>query len=305
MDSLLTQLAQRVTPRVGRQLSGKLVDLLQQHINDQLLPEVQRQTNALLDSRAAAIAAMSAHLSGLDAGGPLGPIPKSFKKVPEALRCCEPLPADEEVAKAHTIRSIFRVGDSPEAWMNDVICSFRLIKRARTYLEIGTEDRGNLAFVSTLLANDAIIVGVDVKDNPVQDEKLQNFIKPTQTYVPIVGDSRLASTFAAVKDALHGHQLDAVFIDGDHTAHSVLCDYTNSETLIQNNGVILFHDSLWEGGDIYKGVADTLAEINTVDPVYLIDGINPPRRFMRSMWKASLWGVVGVVFARDQRWRQT
>jgi hypothetical protein len=34
MDSLLTQIALRVTPRVGRQLSGKLVDLLQQHIND-------------------------------------------------------------------------------------------------------------------------------------------------------------------------------------------------------------------------------------------------------------------------------
>jgi predicted O-methyltransferase YrrM len=305
MDNLRTLLARRVTPRAGKQPSGDFVDLLQQHINDHLLPEVQRQTNAILDARAAATAAETAHFSGLDAGGPFGPIPRSFSIVPEALRCCEALASADELAEAHAIRSSFAIGNNPEPWMGDVIRAFRLIKGRRTYLEIGTEDRGNLAFASTLLAEDAILIGIDIRDNPIQDDKLRSFIKPTQAYLPIVGDSRLLSTFAPMEAALQGHQLDAVFIDADHTAHSVVCDYTNAEALVQNDGVIMLHDSLWEGGGLYKGTADALAEINTVDPVYLIDATSPPRRFMRAMWKASLWGVVGVVFAWEQRWRQT
>jgi Methyltransferase domain len=305
MDSLLTLLAQRVAPRVGKQLSDDLVDLLQQRINDHLLSEVQRQTNAILDARAVATAAGTAHYSGLDAGGPFGPIPRSFSIVPEALHCCEALASVDEVAEARAIRSSFAIGNNPEAWMGDVIRAFRLIKGRRTYLEIGTEDRGNLAFASTLLADEAILIGIDTRDNPIQDDKLRSLIKPTQTYLSIVGDSRLPSTFAPVEAALQGHQLDAVFIDGDHTAHSVVCDYTNAEAFVQNDGVIMFHDSLWEGGGLYKGTADALAEINTIDPVYLIDATSPPRRFMRAMWKASLWGVVGVVFAREQRWRET
>jgi predicted O-methyltransferase YrrM len=305
IDNLLTLFTRRAKPGADKELFGDLVDLFQRHINDHVLPEVQRQTNAILDARAAATATQTAHYSGLDTGGPFGPIPRSFSIVPEVLRCCEALASDHEVAHTDAIRSSFAIEDSPEAWMGDVIRAFRLIKGRRTYLEIGTEDRGNLAFASTLLADDAILIGVDIQENLIQDEKLVSFIKPTQTYLSIVGDSRLPSTMASVEEALRGDRLDAVFIDGDHTAHSVVCDYTNAEALVQNNGIIFLHDSLWEGDGLHKGTADALTEINNVDPVYLIDATSPPRRFMRPMWKASLWGVVGVVFAREQLWRRT
>ena len=301
LDSLLGRLAVRVAPRVSEQLSAKLVGLLERHVNDTVLPEAQRRAEAIFSDHPNT-ASTAQYVS--QAGGPFGPVPRSFRMVPEALRCCEALAPEEELARVLALRSIFRTGDYPDPWMNDIVRAFRLMRGARTYMEIGTFDRGNLAYASTLLSEDAVIVGVDIRDDPAQDQKLRNFLKPSQTYLPIIGDSRLPSTFASVKDALQGRRVDAVFIDGDHAAHSVLCDYTNSEELVQDDGVILFHDSVWEGDAHYKGVADTLAEINTVDPVYLIDAINPPWRFTRPLWKDEFWGVVGVVLASEQRWRQ-
>jgi hypothetical protein len=304
LDLLLTQLAGQVTPRVGDQLSVQLVSLLERYLNDTLLPEVQRRVDVTLANRPKAAAAEAPNQRGSNVGGPLGPVPRSFRIVPELLRCCGALPAKQELADVLALRNIFRMGDYPDPWMDDIVRAFRLVRGAKTYMEIGTFDRGNLAYASTLLADDAVIVGLDIRDDPVQDEKLRAFIKPSQTYLAIVGDSRLPSTFASVKDALGGREVDAVFIDGDHTAPAVLCDYTNCEALVQDGGVMLMHDSVWEGDADYKGVADALAEINAIDPVYLVDGNNPPLRFMRPPWRGSLWGVVGIVLASEQRWRQ-
>jgi hypothetical protein len=47
---------------------------------------------------------------------------------------------------------------------------------------------------------------------------------------------------------------------------------------------------------MYKGVADALAEIDKLDPLYLIPGERPCYRFMRPMWRDETWGVVAVHF---------
>ena len=93
-------------------------------------------------------------------------------------------------------------------------------------------------------------------------------------------------------------------IDGDHTAYGTMCDYALYESFIADDGLILFHDSVWEGDENYKGVCDALDEISRVDPVYMIDGSNPVRRFTRPLWRDSLWGVIAVIFASDQAWRK-
>ena len=97
--------------------------------------------------------------------------------------------------------------------------------------------------------------------------------------------------------------MDAVFIDGDHTAYGVMSDYARYEGLVGDSGVVLFHDSVWEGTPEHKGSADALCEIDKLDPVYLVDGDAPPRRFIRPMFRNEFWGVVGVVFASEQLWR--
>lgn len=165
----------------------------------------------------------------------------------------------------------------------------------RTYLEVGTFDRGNLAYAAHLLAENAVIIGVDVQAEENRDNLLRQHLKEGQTYISIVGDSRDPATVSKVTSVLgEDRKLDVAFIDGVHTAHAVMCDYVNYGELMESGGLIMFHDSMWEGSSQYKGSADALAEIDRLEPIYLIDAVGPPHRFMRPLWRDDIWGVVGV-----------
>ena len=227
-------------------------------------------------------------------GAPLGPIPRSFLRIPPELMVCNPLASADEIAAASTCRRSFLIDGYERPYMLDIIRAFRMLCNKRIYVEVGTFDRGNLAYVSRLLADDALLIGVDVQAEEIRDVRLKQVIKPNQRYISVIGDSRAPETVSAVAAALDGRRADAVFIDGGHTAHAVLCDYVNYGVLVAHNGLVMFHDSLWEGTDVYKGSADALAEIDKLDPIYLVTGEGPAHRFMRTMWRDEIWGVVGI-----------
>ena len=242
-------------------------------------------------------------LADISIGAPFAPLPRSFYKVDPRLEVTQPLASPEETSKTIEFRSKFRVGDYSDPYVSDVLRAFRLLNGKKFYLEIGIFDRGNLAYLSSILAEDAVLIGVDVQEDEERDELLRSSLKPGQTYYSVIGSSRDAKVVAEVRRILGVNKLDAIFIDGDHTAYGAWCDYALYESFVSNNGVILFHDSVWEGDENYKGVCDALDEISRVEPIYLIDGANPVRRFCRPLWRDSLWGVVAVIFASDQAWR--
>jgi LPS sulfotransferase NodH len=240
----------------------------------------------------------------LDLGAPFWPVPKSFLRIDPRLNGCQPLTTAFEIGEILKLRSKFRVGDYPDPYVNDISRAFRLMRGKKNYLEIGTFDRGNLAYMSTILSDDAMLIGVDTQDEPKRDSILRSFLKPGQTYHSVVGSSRNRQVVDRVRGLIGEERLDGIFIDGDHTAYGALSDYANYESMVSDEGIIFLHDSLWEGNSQYKGVADALEEINRHDQVYLIDGANPCRRFGRVMFRNENWGVVGVVFASDQTWRR-
>lgn len=236
-------------------------------------------------------------------GAPFAPLPRSFYLVDPRLDAAQPLATEAEVSNTVAARARFRVGDYGDPYVADVLRAFRLLRGRRFYLEIGIFDRGNLAYVSSLLADDAVLIGIDVQDDPERDALLRECLKPGQSYHAVIASSRTPQAVEAVRQILAGNCLDAVFIDGDHTAYGALADYALYEEFVASDGIFLFHDSVWEGDSIHKGVCDALDEISRVDPIYLVDGANPVRRFCRPFWRDSLWGVVAVIFASDQRWR--
>jgi|GEM_PF-1025727 len=238
-------------------------------------------------------------------GAPFAPLPRSFFVVDPRLDVVQDLATADEIQNTTNSRAKFRVGDYGDPYLSDVLRAFRLLRGKKFYLEIGIFDRGNLAYVSSLLADDAVLIGIDVEDDPQRDAILRNSLKPGQTYHSVIASSRSPAAVDAVRAILCANRLDAVFIDGDHTAYGALSDYALYEEFVGNDGVFLFHDSVWEGDKIHKGVCDALDEISRVEPVYLVDGSNPVRRFCRPVWRDSLWGVVAVVFASDQVWRSS
>jgi predicted O-methyltransferase YrrM len=236
-------------------------------------------------------------------GAPFAPLPKSFYKVDPRLDVAQPLASATKIAETIKKRAKFRVGNYGDPYVSDVLRAFRLLEGKKFYLEIGIFDRGNLAYIASLLDENATLIGVDVQEDEERDALLRASLKPGQTYHSVIASSRDPRTVVAVRDILGANKLDAIFIDGEHTAYGALCDYALYEEFVSNNGVFLFHDSVWEGDETYKGVCDALDEISRVEPVYMIDSINPVRRFCRPLWRDTLWGVVGVIFASDQKWR--
>lgn len=236
-------------------------------------------------------------------GAPFYPLPRSFYKVDPRLKITQPLASSAEIAGTIERRAKFRVGEYGDPYVADVLRAFRLLQGKKFYLEIGIFDRGNLAHMASLLDANAVLIGIDVQEDLERDALLRASLKPGQTYHPVIASSRSPEAIGAVKAILGEHLLDGVFIDGDHTAYGALADYALYEEFVADDGVFLFHDSVWEGDENYKGVCDALDEISRVEPIYMIDGTNPVRCFCRPFWRDSLWGVVGVIFASDQAWR--
>lgn len=228
-------------------------------------------------------------------GAPHYPKPKAFLDVPDWLEICQPVAQPDDLSACSNVRSSFMLPDFPKPFVYDIVRAFRLLRGAKTYVEVGTFDRGNLAYVASLLADDALIVGVDIQAEETQDAKLRSVLKPGQQYVSVVGNSQDPATVAKVRQTLGNRPLDAVFIDGDHTAYGAMSDYVNYGELVTAGGFVLFHDSLWEGDGKYKGVADALSEIDRLEPIYLVTGNGPIYRFMRPMFRDPLWGIVGVL----------
>jgi SAM-dependent methyltransferase len=221
------------------------------------------------------------------------PIPDEFKITPDDLAICVPLPSESEQEGALKIRREFLIEGQPEPYVDDCVRAFRRLKGLRTYLEVGIFDRGNLAYLSGLLADDALLIGVDSQEDEDKDALLRTKLKPGQQYAFVKGDSRQPETAAAVSEILSGRALDAVFIDGDHTAYGVMCDFTNYRPLVRHGGLMMFHDCLWEGDATFKGACDALAEIDKLTPIYLVPGRGDCRRFMRPLFRDPIWGVVG------------
>lgn len=227
-------------------------------------------------------------------GAPCGPAPASFRRLPARLAICSAPASAQEVKTASFLRRPFLIDGYAAPYVLDIVRAFRLLAGVQTYLEVGTFDRGNLRYVSSLLADDALLIGVDTQEEPKRDAQLRSLLKPGQRYVSIVGDSREPAIIGKVVTALAGAPLQAAFIDGCHTAHAVLCDYANYGDVVAPGGVVMFHDSVWEGDATYKGSADALAEIDKLDPIYLVPGEGSCYRFMRPMFRDPVWGVVGV-----------
>jgi hypothetical protein len=232
-------------------------------------------------------------------------IPASLRLKPATLDICEPLASIDELESATRIRNAFSYAGYGNPWIHDIVRAFRILKGMAVYVEVGTFDRGNLAYASTLLSDNALLIGIDITSAPDKDAQLRSFLKPSQTYISIVGDSRSALVAQELTQTLNGRFIDAAFIDGDHTAAGVASDLCLIEQHLNPlTGLLLFHDALWTGNTSYAGGAEFLASLSALDPLYIIDGSRPIHRYLPACVRAEIWGTVALLRAADQAWRQ-
>ncbi|WP_029922804.1 class I SAM-dependent methyltransferase [Nevskia soli] len=232
-------------------------------------------------------------------------VPKSFFLVPDRLKAANAPVGKDELSSAEPIRQRFLFKNDHSPYLDDVTRAFRLLTGAKTYLEIGIYDRGNLAYVSTLLDPSALIIGLDIQANEEHESRLRQFIKPGQKYEEVIGNSQDDQTVQRVSALLRNRKVDALFIDGDHTAAGALSDYARYADFVNDDGIIFFHDALWEGNEQYKGVSAAMMCIDRLDPVYCIIGAEPVHRYIPPMFRKEVWGCVGVVLPKMMAHRKT
>jgi predicted O-methyltransferase YrrM len=204
--------------------------------------------------------------------------------------------SSEELNHANEIRRKFLLPRDPEPFMVDIVRAMRLLKGRRRYVEVGTYDKGCLAYLSGLLAPDSTLVDVDIDARPAQSKLLREYLPASQSLKTLVVDSTDTATVAAIIEALGGEKADAIFIDGNHAAAYVWSDYALALEILAPGGIILFHDIFWEGNDETIGAAKAMEWIDRATPVYAIHGNDPVTRFFPDLIGAGdLWGCVGVI----------
>ncbi len=112
----------------------------------------------------------------------------------------------------------------------------------RFVCEIGTAAGGTLFLLAQVCAPAALVISVDLGLSAERCFAHARFATRQQRIVSIRGNSRAPKTLERVRSLLHGHPLDLLFIDGDHSYDAVKADFTLYSPLVRSGGRIVFHD---------------------------------------------------------------
>lgn len=124
------------------------------------------------------------------------------------------------------------------------LCEIVRQRRPRTVLEIGTEHGGSFFLFSRVAAPDALLVSVDRASEDLKPWRAlcANLRMKRQSVSVIDGDSHATSTVEMVNRVLDDRRVDFLFIDGDHSYEGVRQDFENYIGLLNDPGLIAFHD---------------------------------------------------------------
>ena len=139
----------------------------------------------------------------------------------------------------------------------------KLVKEqnCRHILEIGTYRGGTLFVFSQLAAPGATVISLDFHFTflgkvygALQKPLLRKFVRNGKSLFLLREDSHQPATLATIRHILQGHELDFLFIDGDHTYEGVREDFNMYSPLVRDGGLIAFHDIAQSGGsrEVYR-----------------------------------------------------
>lgn len=238
----------------------------------------------------------------LEIGPPVyPPIPLDFLEVPGFLEPVQAPPTARELDQALEIRGRFLFPDHDHPYMIDIVRAFRLAKGGKAYLEVGTFDKGNLAYASGLLAPDALIIDVDIVDHPDRAGRLAGHKQPGQKIHHLVGDSQWSGIVDKVRAILGDRKLDVIFLDGNHAAQVVMSDYALYSPLLAEDGFLFIHDIYMESQGQDKGEHLAITTIDKLTPVYAVYMLLPVHRYIPNLHPGEVHGGVGIIPGRALR----
>jgi cephalosporin hydroxylase len=218
-------------------------------------------------------------------------------------------PADyEEVGRAEAIRKEYYFDLAPNPYMADVSRAFRLAQGAKIYVEVGTQDKGNIAWLArTRLAPGATVIDIDFQTYPEHDARIRDEMTSRGfDYHALRGDCLSDEILGQVRAILDGRSADLIFCDSHYTYEHTMTEFSCYFPLVKEGGFLLFHDSVWSGDSSSeweevrkRGKGYAIADLDRYYPAYLVQGdTNPVRRFSMPPLDVTFWATV-TIFPKD------
>jgi predicted O-methyltransferase YrrM len=223
------------------------------------------------------------------------PIPWFLHQIPQNLLVVDPPAEERELADANRIRQAFRLPNGPGAYMTDIVRAFRLARGARCYIEVGTRDKGNIAWLCPSLDPAATIIDVDLEQIPDAQHRLRKSLPAAVDYHALEGDSISWKTVDAVHGLLGDKLADIIFLDSSHMYSHFLREVALYWQFLKPGGAMLVHDIFWEGNETDKGKAQAADRIDQHVPVYVVAKNDPVTRFFYRSRYLDNWGGVGII----------
>lgn len=122
-------------------------------------------------------------------------------------------------------------------------------KNPKYILEIGTANGGTLFLFAKIASKDAKIISIDLPEGdfgggyPKYKIPLYKSFKSHNQELNLIRlNSHSHEAVKLIKTILNGKLFDFIFIDGDHSYEGVKNDFKTYFDLLNDNGVIAFHD---------------------------------------------------------------
>jgi len=116
-------------------------------------------------------------------------------------------------------------------------------------LEIGTATGGTLFLFARVSSPDAMMISIDLPGGrfgggypECRKTLYKSFAMRKQKIHLVREDSHASASLNLVEKILEGHQLDFLFIDGDHKYNGVKTDFEMYGSLVRKDGIMAFHD---------------------------------------------------------------
>lgn len=181
---------------------------------------------------------------------------RSLSSVPPLLRTIESIPESASPAQLVDISMTCPAIQSQQI-RSEFLELAKMVKEqnCKYIMEIGTYRGGTLFVFSQLAAPQATVISLDFHFSllgkvygAIQKPLLRKFVRNGKSLFLLRQNSHLPETLKVVRDILQGHELDFLFIDGDHTYQGVREDFLMYSQLVREGGLIAFHDVAESGG---------------------------------------------------------
>jgi predicted O-methyltransferase YrrM len=158
----------------------------------------------------------------------------------------------------------------------------------RRVLEIGTAGGGTFYLLARVATKDAVLISADLPHGQFgggypkwRGRLIQSFGYDDQKVHLLAVDSHAPETLQQIRALLKPHELDFLFIDGDHRYEGVKADFEMYSPLVRPGGLIGFHDIVPGPPDKAGGVAVFWQELKQQFPA---------REFVAD-WKQGGYGI--------------